>query len=83
MTHRTQITLEDEQYERLLAEASATGLSLAELVRRAVDREYGPATADERRAALDISFGAVRTGLDGEAYVEGVRGGLGRRLARS
>lgn len=83
MTHRTQVTLEDEQYERLLTEAAATGLSLAELVRRALDREYGPASTDERRSALDVSFGAARVELDGEAYVERMRNGLGDRVQRS
>lgn len=81
MTHRTQITLEDEQYARLLAESENTGLSLAELLRRAVDRTYrlGP---EERRSALDLSFGAWSVGLDGEEYVERLRGGLGHRLEK-
>lgn len=79
MSHRTQITLEDGQYARLMAESASTGLSLAELVRRAVDRTYrlGP---DERRSALDLSFGAWPVELDGEEYVERLRGGLAHRL---
>ena len=71
MSHRTQLTLSDEQYKRLTA-----GVSLAELVRRAVDRAYG---ADP--AALDDSFGAWKgRSFDGEQYVEWLRGGLSRRL---
>jgi hypothetical protein len=35
MAHHTQITLADEQYERLGEESRRSGLGLAELVRRA------------------------------------------------
>ena len=56
MTHRTQITLEDEQYARLVAESEQSGLSLAELIRRAVDRAYGDRSTAERLQALDVSF---------------------------
>jgi hypothetical protein len=47
MSHRTQITLTDEQYERLRAESRETGLGLAEQVRRAVDRG-GPRVQPQR-----------------------------------
>ncbi|MFM8239849.1 MAG: CopG family transcriptional regulator [Actinomycetota bacterium] len=40
MSHRTQITLTDAQYARLLEESERTGLGLAELTRRALDRAY-------------------------------------------
>lgn len=84
MSHRTQLTLEDEQYERLLALADESGLSLAELVRRAVDRVYGPGATDGRLRALDLSFGGwAAIEVDGEAYVEQRRHGLARRLAES
>lgn len=85
MAHRTQITLEDDQYQRLLAESAATGLSLAELIRRAVDKEFGRAPARQRQAALDISFGAATATfeLDGEAHVDRMRRGLGHRLSRA
>jgi len=82
MSHRTQLTLEDDQYERLLAESRETGLSLAELVRRAVDSAYGRGSVDDRRRALDVSFGAwAGVEVDGERYVEERRRGLGQRLA--
>ena len=42
MAHRMQITLDHRQYERLRLEAERTGASIAELVRRAIDRAYGP-----------------------------------------
>ncbi len=82
MAHRTQITLADEQYERLRAESRRTGLGLAELVRRAVDRVYGSTGPEETVRALDATFGswAGRTD-DGASYVEGVRRGMARRLA--
>jgi hypothetical protein len=81
MAHRTQITLADEQYDRLRAESRRSGLGLAELVRRAVDRMYGSTRPDETARALDASFGswAGRTD-DGASYVEGLRSGMARRL---
>lgn len=51
MSHRTQITLTDAQYERLQSESERTGLSMAELVRRAIDRTYTPDDDVERRLA--------------------------------
>jgi hypothetical protein len=42
MSRKTQITLTDRQHAFLLAESSRTGLSLAELVRRAIDGTYRP-----------------------------------------
>ncbi len=82
MGHRTQITLTDEQYDRLRHESSRSGLGLAELVRRALDRSYGSATHREVQDALDSSFGSW-TGrhIDGENYVDELRRGMARRLA--
>ncbi len=83
MSHRTQVILEDRQYARLLAESERTGVGLGELVRRAVDRAYGPPDGDAVAHALDLSFGTwADVELDGEAYVESMRHGLGERLAR-
>jgi hypothetical protein len=42
VSRRTQITLTDRQHAFLRDEAGRTGLSLAELVRRAVDATYRP-----------------------------------------
>jgi hypothetical protein len=42
MSRRTQVTLTDRQHAFLTGEAVRTGLSLAELVRRAVDGTYRP-----------------------------------------
>jgi hypothetical protein len=82
MSHRTQITLTDEQYERLQSESERTGLGLAELVRRAVDRSYGSTLHGESAEALRESFGSW-TGreYDGAEYVDHLRRGMARRLA--
>jgi len=60
MAHRMQITLDDRQYERLRAEAERTGASLAELIRRAVDRTYGAErTVEDKLRAIEQSAGAL------------------------
>ena len=82
MSHRTQIILTDAQYERLRTESARSGLELAELVRRAVDRSYGPADRDQELDILDDTFGAWSDrDRDGEASVEDLRRGMARRLA--
>lgn len=82
MSHRTQITLTDEQYERLRDQAQRTGLGLAELVRRAVERSYGSVPPADRLRALDDSFGAwTDRDFDGASYVDTLRRGMARRLA--
>ena len=82
MSHRTQITLTDDQYARLLEESRRTGLGPAELMRRAVERSYGPAAPADRLAALDESFGSwTGRAFDGAGYVEALRRGMAERLA--
>jgi hypothetical protein len=55
-----QITLDDRQYERLRREAERTGASLAELIRRAVDRSYGAdLSLEEKRRLLQETAGAL------------------------
>ena len=57
-----QITLDDRQYERLRREAERTGASLAELIRRAVDRSYGAdLSVEEKRRLLQETAGALGT----------------------
>jgi hypothetical protein len=82
MGHRTQITLTDRQYAELRKRSRATGVSLAELVRRAVDESYG---RDDREAAVEAiraSAGAWRDrDEDGVEYQKRIRDeGLGWRL---
>jgi predicted DNA-binding protein len=61
VAHRTQITLDDRQYERLRRESERTGASLAELIRRAIDRTYGTeGTLEDKLRAIDESAGAWR-----------------------
>jgi len=77
MSVRTQITLDDEQHRRLRAMSEDSGLSMSELVRRALDRTYAKRGVDAVRA----SFGAWKgRNFDGESYVESLRTGLDRRL---
>jgi predicted DNA-binding protein len=61
VAHRTQITLDDRQYERLRRESERTGASLAELIRRAIDRTYGAErTLEDKLRAIDETAGAWR-----------------------
>ncbi len=81
MSHRTQITLTDEQYARLLDESRRSGLGLAELVRRALDRTYVCQDGDALLGALQASFGTwAERDEDGAAYVERIRRGMADRL---
>lgn len=83
MSHRTQVTLPDAQYERLKDEATRTGMGLAELVRRALEAAYGGGSAADAGAVLDETFGAWRErDSDGEEYVENLRRGMAHRLSR-
>lgn len=78
---RTQITLSESQYARLKRESERTGASMAELIRVAVDAEYG-LTREEKLGALEASFGSCPDLPDGALYVEKLRPGLGRRLKK-
>lgn len=82
MAHRTQITLSDTQYVALKRRSDATGLSLAELVRQALDRTYDDVSKEERLRALQRSAATwADRDVDGESYVERIRQpGLGARL---
>ena len=85
MSHRTQITLEDEQYALLRAESARTGLGLAELVRRALDATYGPRLdATEQKRRLDLAFGlwSDRTDEEIDTLYSSLRPGLGRKLEK-
>lgn len=83
MTHRTQIVLEDEQYQMLKAESERTGASLGALVRAAVDDRFGRSTGQgEALAVLEDTAGAwAELSLDGEQYVDRLRTGRWRPVA--
>ncbi len=82
MSHRTQITLTDAQYERLRKTSEQTGLSIAELVRRALDEALPRTTHDEFMDSLDKVFGIWGDrDIDPVEYVKQFRPGLGRKFA--
>jgi hypothetical protein len=60
MRIRTQVLLDEDQYAYLLAEASRTGLSRSELIRRALDETFRP-EARKRVRGFDIGFGVWRS----------------------
>jgi hypothetical protein len=59
VSRRTQVTLTDRQHAFLAGEAIRTGLSLAELVRRAVDRTYRPELRP-KLGGIEVSLGFWR-----------------------
>jgi predicted DNA-binding protein len=63
---RTQISLEPEQAERLRRLARERGVSMAHLIREAVDRTYAGSVAPATRAELaERALSAVGTGHSG------------------
>lgn len=91
MSHRTEVSLSDDQFARLCEESRQTGLSLSELVGRAIERAYDQPLTDaarealleDRLEALERSFGAWSDrDFDGEEYVERLRRGMTHRLAK-
>lgn len=52
LRHRLQVLIDDDRQRRLEAEAARRGVSVAVLVREAIDAVY-PSTAEERRAAAE------------------------------
>jgi Ribbon-helix-helix protein, copG family len=85
MSHRLQITLDDDQYESLTAESERTGASMAELVRQAIEARLGLESADQRAARFRRALGAAagtwrdRT-EDGLAYQRRIRAPLADRV---
>lgn len=74
---RTQISLTEEQKRLLDARSTETGLSLSELIRRAIERCYGRARDTETDLdAIRQAFGSWENReFDGEEYVERLRSG--------
>jgi hypothetical protein len=59
MSRKTQITLTDRQHGFLRDESDQTGLSMAELIRRALDSTYRPA-ARRKLNGFELSVGVWR-----------------------
>jgi hypothetical protein len=57
MAHRLHITVSNDQYAFLDAEADRSSVSMAELVRRALDTVFGP---NGERKVVQISHAAGR-----------------------
>ena len=73
MSHRLQVTLDEDQYDWLRRRSAETGASIAELVRRAVDdsARRGTIGPEARLAVLQSTAGAWRgRDEDGATYVE-------------
>lgn len=51
LTHRLQVLIDDERYERLASHARERGVSVAEVVRAAIDRFVPTASPRKQRAA--------------------------------
>ena len=84
MSHRMQITLDDEQYEVLTNESERTGASIAELIRQAVEARLGLESGERRaarfRAALSLAAGTWHDRAeDGREYQRRVRAPLANR----
>jgi len=81
---RTQIYLTAEEIEVLEREKEATGVSVSELIRRAIDRQYlgrGPLTKADRLRIVEETAGAWKGRTEtGAEYVKRIRGGRLRRL---
>jgi hypothetical protein len=59
MSRRTQFTLTDRQHALLVDESYRTGLPMAELVRRAIDRVYRPHSRPSV-SGVELSVGVWR-----------------------
>ena len=77
MSRRTQITLSDRQHAFLMDESARTGLSAAELVRRAVDLAYRPGLRPKAHG-FELSLGLWKPP---DAAVVGRRPPSRRRIA--
>ena len=57
MSKRTQVTFTDQQHEMLIDESNRTGLPMAELVRRAVDRTFRPVSRRPFARGFELVLG--------------------------
>lgn len=75
--HRTQIQLEEWQYEELKRRAAEEGVSLAEIVRRLVERELGraPGSGEGRERLRRLRGRWSDEGFSGRDHDEALYGG--------
>ncbi|HEY1512343.1 MAG TPA: CopG family transcriptional regulator [Gaiellaceae bacterium] len=62
MSHRFQVVLTEQQYAFLDREADRSSVSIAELVRRAIDTTYGPYDGGRRVHVISHDVGR-RSGI--------------------
>lgn len=72
--HRTQIYLQDTVYEQLKNKSKIIGVSISELIRRAVDKDLNKPDSNEARAFFDAfsplqSYATTKP----EQYVDEIR----------
>jgi hypothetical protein len=72
--HRTQIYLQDTVYEQLKHKSRLIGVSISELIRRAVEKDLNKPSSNEARAFFDAltplqSFATTEP----EQYVDDIR----------
>lgn len=72
MSRRFNFYLEDVQYDVLSAESGRSGISVAELIRRAIDRAFD-LDSSRRTGGLELSIGVWRRP---DAAVVGRRSGV-------
>jgi hypothetical protein len=60
MSRRTQVTFTDRQHAMLIDESNRTGLPMAELVRRSVDRAFRPVNRAPLVRGFEVSLGLWR-----------------------
>lgn len=67
---RTQISLEPQQAERLRHLAQERGVSMAHLIREAVDRVYGATEADSLDARWERAWRAINQVREGSGVTD-------------
>jgi len=81
LDRRLQVLIDEDRWSRLEREAGRRGVSVAVLVREAIDERF-PGDADKRRAALQAILDADPMDLpDPEKLGEELQAIRGRRLA--
>jgi hypothetical protein len=84
MSHRLQVTLDDDLFQALQSEADRTGASLAEVVRRSVAERLGVLSVADRLAILHRTAGIwADREQSGVEYQAELRRGLADRPVAS